>query len=140
MSSLWKLDSMKFRSVKANIAAAPAPAWYSRYAIGGVLPALFADTATEAGADHYYYNGSTYSGFSALLAACGMTFSRASSATYTNSSGQVATAGTGTLRFDYSSGGAPLGICSKAPVPICRIIRAAILPSAVFGPGPPITP
>ena len=110
MSSLWKLDSMKFRSIKANIAAAPAPAWYSRYAIGGVLPALFADTATEASADHYYYNGSTYSGFAALLAACGMTFSRASSATYTNSSGQVATAGAGTLRFDYSSGGAPLGI------------------------------
>jgi hypothetical protein len=110
MSSLWKLDSMKFRSIKANIAAAPAPAWYNLYSVGGVLPTLFADTATEAGTDHYYYNGSTYSGFAALLAACGITFSRSSTASYTNSSGQLATAGSGVLRFDYNLSGSPLGV------------------------------
>jgi hypothetical protein len=121
MSSLWKLDSMKFRSIKANITAAPPPAWYNLYAIGGAAPTLFADPTTEAGTDHYYYNGSTYSGFAALLAACGIVFTRSSTATYTNSSGQLVTAASGVLRFDYSLGGAPLGVLLEgASTNVCQ--------------------
>lgn len=101
MSSLWKLDSMKFRSVKANITPAPPPSWYTIYSVGGTPPTLFADTTTEGGANHYLYNGTTYGSFAALLTALGITFSRSSSAYYTNSSGLLASASSGTPRFDY---------------------------------------
>jgi hypothetical protein len=43
MSSLWKLDSMKFRSIKANSTAAAQPAWYTQYEISGVVPTDFVD-------------------------------------------------------------------------------------------------
>jgi len=61
----------------------------------------FADFTTEGGADDYLYNGATYAGFAAWLTAIGGTFSRSSSAYYTNSSGLLASASSGVLRFDH---------------------------------------
>ena len=87
-------------------------AWYSAYEIGGTIPLLFADFTTEGGTDHYLYNGNTYTGEAAWLSALGGTFSRSSSAYYTNASGVLASAANNVLRFDYSptSVGTPLGI------------------------------
>jgi len=110
MSSLWRLGSMKFRSVKANTTPAAAPQWYTPYEIGGVMPTLFADFTTEGGSDHYLYNGTSYASSAALLAALGITFSRASSAYYTNASGALVQAASNTLRFDHDSSGNPKGI------------------------------
>jgi hypothetical protein len=114
MSSLWKLDSMKFRSVKANATPAAAPFWGNTYSIGGTLPTLFADFTTEGVADHYYYNGATAANCAALLAALGTTFSRSSPAYYQNSSGVLTLASSGVLRFDWS-GGTALGILLEGP-------------------------
>ncbi|HEY1983309.1 MAG TPA: DUF2460 domain-containing protein, partial [Xanthobacteraceae bacterium] len=102
MASLWKLDSMKFRSVKANTMPAPPPPWYNQYAIGGTIPALFADPTTEGGSNHYLFNGTTYSSFAAWLTAVGGTFSRPSSKYVTNSAGLLSSVATNTLPFDYS--------------------------------------
>ena len=109
MAALWKLDSLKFRSIKANTVPAAPPQWYSIYQIGGTLPMLFADFTTEGGANHYFYNGATYAGAAAWLTGAGATFSRASAATYTNSSGLLANAASGVLRFDYD----PVALTSK---------------------------
>ena len=110
MSSLWKLDGMKFRSVKANTTAAPPPPWYAAYEIGGVAPTLWADFTTEGALNHYLYSGTTYSGYAALFTALGLTFSRASTAYYRNASSLLASAANNALRFGHSSGGSPLGL------------------------------
>ena len=103
MSSLWKLDSMKFRSIKASTIPAVAPLWYNLYSIDGAMPTLFADFTTEGTTDHYYYNGSTYAGEAAYATAIGLTETRASSAEYTSSSGLLASASSGALRIgDYN--------------------------------------
>jgi hypothetical protein len=110
MSSLWKLDSMKFRSIKANTTAAPPPQWYDFYAIEGTMPTLFADTTTEATTNHYFYNGAICASFSALLTALGISFSRPSPAYYMNASGTLTLAASGVTRFDYDAGSNPKGL------------------------------
>ena len=103
MSTLWKLESMKFRSVKVNgVPSSNIPTWYSAYAIGSTNPLLFADWTTEGTTNHYLYNGSTYGSFAALLTAVGGTFSRSSSKYITNSSGLLASIASSALPFDYS--------------------------------------
>jgi hypothetical protein len=110
MSSLWKLDSMKFRSIKASTTPAAAPTWYNLYSIGGTLPSLFADFTTEGASDHYYYSGSTYANAAAYETAVGLAESRSSAASYVNSSGSLASASSGVLRLgDY----APVALTSK---------------------------
>jgi hypothetical protein len=111
MSSLWKLDSMKFRSIKANTTTAAAPPWYVPYEIGGVAPSIFADYTTEGGLDHYLFNGTIYAGSALFFTGAGYAFARTSVATYWNASGDLASASTGVLRFDYNpSTLAPKGI------------------------------
>jgi len=107
MSALWRLDSLKFRSIKANTATAGAmiPGWYSAFAVSGQAPTLFADTTTEGGANHYYYNGSTCGSFAALLTALGISFTRSTAAYYVNSAGQLVSAAGNTPRFDYGWNG-----------------------------------
>lgn len=109
MAALWKLDSLKFRSIKANTVPAAPPQWFNLYQIGGTLPMLFADFTTEGGSNHYLYNGTTYAGAAAWLAGAGATFSRASAAYYTNSSGLLASAAAGVPRFDYD----PVALTSR---------------------------
>lgn len=65
-------------------------------------PTIFADFTTEATTNHYWYNGVQYANFAALLAALGGTFSRTSTAYYTNSSGLLASAASGVQRFDHN--------------------------------------
>ena len=110
MSSLWKLGSMKFRSVKANTTLAAAPQWYTPYEIGGAMPTLFADFTTEGGSDHYLYNGTSYASCAVLLTALGITFSRASSAYFTNASGLLMSASSNVPRFDYDASGNAKGL------------------------------
>lgn len=77
---------------------------YSGAASGGT-PSIWADFA----AGNYWYNGSSYASFSLWLAAVGGTFTRASTAYYTNSSGLLASAAINALRFDYD----PVALTSK---------------------------
>ncbi len=57
---------------------------------------------TEGTTNHYWDNGAQYAvGFSAWNTAVNGTVSRASAAYYTNSSGNLASAGNNVLRFDY---------------------------------------
>jgi hypothetical protein len=76
------------------------PAWIPP-TIGSVNANLYADFTTEGGTNHYWYLGKQYGGEAAWLTAASGTFTRASSATYTNSSGLLATAATNAIRFDY---------------------------------------
>jgi hypothetical protein len=68
---------------------------------GSTAPTLFADFITEGGTNHYWYNGAQQANAAAWLTAVSGTFSRASAASYTNSSGLLASASSGALRFDY---------------------------------------
>ena len=69
---------------------------------GSTQPILFADFLTEGTTNHYWDNGAQYAvGFSAWNTAVNGTVSRASAAYYTNSSGNLASAGNNVLRFDY---------------------------------------
>jgi hypothetical protein len=68
---------------------------------GSTAPTLFADFTTEGGTNHYWYNGAQQANAAAWLTAVSGTFSRASAASYTNSSGLLASASSGALRFDY---------------------------------------
>jgi|GEM_PF-397546 len=110
MASLWKLGSMKFRSVKANTTPAAAPQWYNLYSTGGTLASLVADFTTEGAADHYYYNGSTYAIAAAYETAVGLSETRSSAATYANSSGLLASAASGVLRIADCN---PVALTSK---------------------------
>lgn len=69
--------------------------------IGSTAPSLFANFTTEGTTNHYWYLGAKYSSFAAWLTAISGTFSRASTAYYTNSSGNLAQASSGQIRFDY---------------------------------------
>jgi hypothetical protein len=101
MYELWELKSLKFTTEKLDIINTAPPLWYNAYEIGGTNPLMFADFTTEGGSNHYLYNGTVYAGSSAWCTAVGVTFSRSSSAYYTNSSGLLASASSGALRFDY---------------------------------------
>ena len=81
-----------------------APQWLQAYLVGGALPTLFADFTTEGGMNHYFADAATDGSFSAWLTALGGTFTRASSATYVNSSGVLSTASSNVPRFDYAGG------------------------------------
>jgi hypothetical protein len=134
MSSLWRLDAMKFRSVKANTTPAAPPSWYNQYAINGALPTLFADACTEGGANHYYYNGNTCGSFAALLTALGVTFSRTSSASYYNSSGVLTIASANVLRFDYNPATlAPSGLLVEGPSTNLLLHSGDLTNAATFG-------
>lgn len=78
--------------------------------IGTTAPTIFADFTTEATTDNYWYNGTPYASSSALFTALSASFSRSSAAYYTNSSGLLASASSGVLRFNYDGSGNPLGI------------------------------
>ncbi|MFZ0606856.1 MAG: DUF2460 domain-containing protein, partial [Xanthobacteraceae bacterium] len=104
MSSLWKLDSLKFRSIKANTSTSGAviPKWYTAYNIGSTAPYGFADFATEGGGNHYLWNGGPYSSGAAWLAAAGGAYGNSTGKYVTNSSGLLARVAANTLPFDYS--------------------------------------
>jgi hypothetical protein len=98
--------------------------WYCRPAatvaisLESVNETLITSTATLTGAPNmwsdfaagnYWYNGAVYSTFSAWLTAVSGTFSRSSSAYYTNSSGVLTSAANNVLRFDYD----PVALTAK---------------------------
>lgn len=72
--------------------------------IGTTVPSIFADFTTEGTTNHYWSNSSTHPGFVGWLANLLGTFTRASSATFTNSSGVLVPNGVGSnvARFDYN--------------------------------------
>ena len=112
MSSLWKLDSLKFRSIKANASTSGAaiPAWYSPYAIGGASPYGFADFTTEGATNRYLYNGAVYSSGAAWLSGVGGTYTNSTGKHVTNASGILASVAANTLPFDHDNQGNPLGL------------------------------
>jgi len=69
--------------------------------VGTTKPVLYADFTTEGTTNNYWYNGTVYGSFASWLAVISGTFTRASPATYTNSSGLLASAGNNVLRFNY---------------------------------------
>ena len=103
MSSLWKLDSMKFRSVKASTNV-PSPAWLPTPE--GQTPIVYADFVLG----NYWYNGQTYSTFAAWLTATGGSFTRAQASLYTGADGFLHSAAINVPRFDYDTAGNPVGL------------------------------
>lgn len=67
----------------------------------GVYPQLYADFSTGPQGSAYWYNGLLYPGVSAWNTAIAATFSRSSTASYTNSGGLLTQAASNALRFDY---------------------------------------
>lgn len=111
MSSLWKLDSLKFRSVVANTVASPNyPTWYTAWAIGGVNPTKFADFRTEGTSNHYLYGGTTYGSAAAWNTAAGYAFSRSSTKYVTSASGNLASVASNAIPFNHDNSGNPLGV------------------------------
>lgn len=112
MSALWKLDSVKFRSIKPNTSAAAAliPSWYSPYQLGGTIPYAFADFTTQGTTNHYLYNGNTYSSGAAWLTAAGGVYSNATGKYVTNASGLLASVAANTLPFNHDVSGNVLGL------------------------------
>ena len=96
--------------------------------------ALYADFTTEGGTNNYWFGGTQYAGSAAWLTALAATFTRASSAYYTNSSGLLASAASNVLRFDYNpSTLAPNGILTEgASTNVC--INSGDI--ALWSPGP----
>ena len=103
MSSLWKLGSMKFRSVKSSTALL-GPAWLPTPE--GQIPIVYADFVLG----NYWYNGQTYSTFSAWLTATGGSFTRAQASLYTGADGFLHSAAVNVPRFDYDTAGNPVGL------------------------------
>lgn len=77
------------------------PPWLPLIGASGA-PIIYADFTTEGTTNHYFYKGGVYSSASAWMAATGVVFARSSSASFTNSSGNLASASSGVLRFDFS--------------------------------------
>lgn len=69
--------------------------------IGGIPPILFADFTTEGTTNNYWANSALQANFSAWLSSLSGTFTRASAASYINSSGVLTQASSGQIRFDY---------------------------------------
>lgn len=110
MSQLWKLDGMKFRSVKAPSAITGTPPWLPTPSAN--VPILYADFVNG----NYWYNGATYASFASWVSAQGGSFTRAAAALYTNASGVLASAPSNTPRFDYDPvSGAALGLLLEPP-------------------------
>lgn len=65
------------------------------------VPTLFADFTGGLGTNSFILNGAAVPDFNTWLTTLGGTFSRGSTAYYTNSSGVVTQAGNNVLRFDY---------------------------------------
>ena len=103
MSSLWKLGSMKFRSVKSSTALL-GPAWLPTPE--GQIPIVYADFVLG----NYWYNGQTYSTFSAWLTATGGSFTRAQASLYTGADGFLHSAAINVPRFDYDPNGNAVGL------------------------------
>lgn len=82
-----------------TLGPAPPPPWVPT--IGGVLATSFADFTTEGTTNHYWANGVQQSSAAVWRTAVNATFTRASIGSFTNSSGLVAQASSGVLRFDY---------------------------------------
>jgi hypothetical protein len=74
------------------------PGWLPT--IGGQAPSKYEDYTTG----RYWYRGQQYGSYPAFATAAGASFSRASTATYTNPAGTLASAGSGVLRFDNPNG------------------------------------
>jgi hypothetical protein len=117
MSALWKLDSVKFRSIKPNTSASGAviPSWYTPYQVGGSIPYAFADFTTQGTTNHYLYNGNTYSSGAAWLTAAGGSYSNSTGKYVTNSSGLLASVAANTLPFNHDASGNPLGLSLEGP-------------------------
>ena len=95
--------------------------------IGNTPATIFADWTTEGSGNNYWYNNTTYGSFAALLTALGGTFSRSTTATYTNSAGLLASAAINALRFDHNPVTlAPLGILLEGPSTNLQTYSAAI--------------
>jgi hypothetical protein len=118
------------------------PSWVP--SIAGTPATLSADFTTEGATNHYWANGQQYAGFSAWLAALGGTYTRASSATYTQS-GVLQTATSNTARFPTDINGTPIGIAITGGAGTNIILHSAVdaswtgqigtlTPAAVTGP------
>ena len=103
MSGLYKLDSMKFRSVKASTNV-PSPAWLPTPE--SQTPIVYADFVLG----NYWYNGQTYATFAAWLTATGGSFTRAQASLYTGADGFLHSAAINVPRFDYDTAGNPVGL------------------------------
>lgn len=112
MSALWKLDSVKFRSIKANTSATAAviPSWYTSYQVGGTMPYAFADFTTQGTTNHYLFNGNVYSSASAWLTAAGGTYTNSTGKMVLNASGLLASVAANTLPFNHDMSGNVLGL------------------------------
>jgi hypothetical protein len=117
MSALWKLDSVKFRSIKPNTSASGAviPSWYTPYQAGGTIPYAFADFTTQGTTNHYLYNGNTYPSGAAWLTAAGGSYSNSTGKYVTNSSGLLSSVAANTLPFNHDGSGNPLGLLLEGP-------------------------
>lgn len=106
MSSLWKLDSMKFRSVKTAPGALTAtPSWLPTP--GGNVPITYADFVNQ----NYWYDGVPYASFSSWVGAQNGSFTRTYGGSYCGSNGVLQSAAADTPRFDYDpQTGAALGL------------------------------
>lgn len=71
------------------------PSWLPKG--DGQIPAVYGDFANG----NYWYNGRRYGDSASWLSALSATFSRSSTAYYTNSAGLLVSAASGALRFDY---------------------------------------
>lgn len=65
------------------------------------LPDVWADFNLSSGSDSFIFNKTQYPSFSSWLTAAGGSFTRNSTAYYTNSSGLLTQASSGAIRFDY---------------------------------------
>jgi hypothetical protein len=112
MSSLWKLDSMKFRSVKtAPGALSTTPTWLPTP--GGNVPITYADFVNQ----NYWYDGVPYASFSSWVAAQSGSFTRTYAGSYCGSNGELQSAATNAPRFDYDPrSGAGLGLLIEPSV------------------------
>lgn len=97
-------------SVKPPISAiGPKPPPSFLPTIGGVVPNIFADFTTEGVANQYWAGNFQESSFATWIRAISGSFTRASTASFINSSGNLAQASINAARFDYD----PLALTSR---------------------------